>query len=174
MNMKTGIGAVVGIALIVLIVVLTNKGKATETTNTEATNTETTSEVAANTNIQTNPQTETPMTSQLQVTTTKEGTGTGAMPGDVVSVNYTGTLDNGVVFDSNVDPKFNHVMAFDFTLGKGQVIKGWDQGVLGMKKGEKRRLVIPASLAYGSSAVGAIPPNSTLTFDVEMLAINGK
>ncbi|MBP7804720.1 MAG: FKBP-type peptidyl-prolyl cis-trans isomerase [Candidatus Pacebacteria bacterium] len=171
MNMKTGIGAVVGIALIVLIVVLTNNGKKTDATNIEASNTETTGEVA---NTQADSSQETTMTNELQVTTTKEGTGTGAMPGDIVSVNYTGTLDNGVVFDSNVDPKFNHVMAFDFTLGKGQVIKGWDQGVLGMKKGEKRRLVIPASLGYGNMAVGNIPPNSTLTFDVEVLAINGK
>jgi FKBP-type peptidyl-prolyl cis-trans isomerase len=92
--------------------------------------------------------------------------------GDMISVNYTGSLENGTVFDSNVDPKFSHVEPFQFTLGAGQVIPGWDNGLLGMKVGEKRHLVIPPADAYGADGrPPVIPPNSTLIFDVELLAI---
>jgi len=92
--------------------------------------------------------------------------------GDIVSMNYTGTLQNGTVFDSNVDPKFNHVEPFEFTLGAGQVISGWDKGIVGMKIGEKKHLEIAPEDAYGANGVpGVIPPNSTLIFDVELLAI---
>jgi FKBP-type peptidyl-prolyl cis-trans isomerase len=92
--------------------------------------------------------------------------------GDTVSVNYTGRLENGTVFDSNVDPKFNHVELFVFTLGVGQVIPGWDKGIVGMKVGEKKTLTILPEDAYGANGVpGAIPPNSTLIFDVELLGI---
>jgi FKBP-type peptidyl-prolyl cis-trans isomerase len=92
--------------------------------------------------------------------------------GNVVSMNYTGRLVNGTVFDSNVDPKFNHVQPFDFTLGAGQVISGWDKGIVGMKVGEKKTLTIAPEDAYGATGVGGvIPPNSTLIFDVELLAI---
>ena len=95
-----------------------------------------------------------------------------AKVGDVVSVNYTGRLEDGTVFDSNVDPKFKHVKPFVFPLGAGQVIKGWDEGVVGMKVGEKRTLTIPPEKAYGSQAVGPIPANSTLIFDIELLEIS--
>jgi len=94
------------------------------------------------------------------------GTGATAAAGDVISVNYTGKLDNGTVFDTSVGKK-----PFEFTLGIGQVIPGWDQGVAGMKVGGKRILIIPPSLAYGAQAVGPIPPNSTLTFEVELLSV---
>ena len=95
-----------------------------------------------------------------------------AKAGDTVDMNYTGTLADGTVFDSNVDPKFNHVTPFEFTLGVGQVISGWDKGIVGMKVGEKKRLVIGPEDAYGSTgAGGVIPPNATLTFEVELLAI---
>jgi FKBP-type peptidyl-prolyl cis-trans isomerase len=95
-----------------------------------------------------------------------------AKTGDTVSVNYTGKLENGTVFDSNVDPKFGHVQPFEFTLGAGQVIPGWDKGIVGMKVGEKKTLTIAPEDAYGASGVpGAIPPNSTLIFDVELLGI---
>ena len=96
----------------------------------------------------------------------------GAKAGDIVSVNYTGKLADGTVFDSNVDPKFSHVQPFEFSLGVGQVIAGWDKGVLGMKVGDKKTLVIPPEDAYGANgAGGVIPPNATLTFDVEVLSI---
>ena len=99
------------------------------------------------------------------------GEGEVAKVGDVVSMNYTGRLENGTVFDSNVDPKFNHVQPFDFTLGAGQVIAGWDKGIVGMKVGEKKTLTIPPADGYGANGQGPIPPNSTLIFDVELLAI---
>lgn len=94
-----------------------------------------------------------------------------AKVGDTVSMNYTGTLENGTVFDSNVDPKFGHVEPFIFKLGAGQVISGWDKGIAGMKVGEKKSLRIPPEDAYGENGVGPIPPNSTLIFEVELLEI---
>ncbi len=98
-----------------------------------------------------------------------------AKVGDVVSMNYTGKLDGGTVFDSNVDPKFKHVEPFSFTLGAGQVIAGWDKGIVGMKVGEKKLLKIAPEDAYGTSGIpGVIPPNSTLNFDVELLQIKDK
>jgi len=94
-----------------------------------------------------------------------------AKAGDTVAMNYTGRLADGTVFDSNVDPKFQHVEPFMFTLGAGQVIAGWDEGIVGMKVGEKKTLVIPPDKAYGPNDYGPIPGNSTLTFEVELLAI---
>lgn len=91
--------------------------------------------------------------------------------GDVLLMNYTGRLTNGTVFDSNVDPKFNHVEPFEFTLGAGMVIAGWDEGLVGMKIGDKKTLTIAPEKAYGSRAMGSIPPNSTLIFDVELVSI---
>lgn len=105
----------------------------------------------------------------MKIETLKEGTGTIAKNGDKVSVHYTGTLENGTKFDSSLD----RGQAFEFTLGIGQVIKGWDLGVVGMKIGEKRKLTIPSDLGYGSSGAGGIiPPNATLIFEVELLKIN--
>lgn len=95
-----------------------------------------------------------------------------AKAGDTVSMNYTGRLTDGTVFDSNVDPKFQHVQPFVFTLGAGQVIAGWDKGIVGMKVGEKKTLTIPPAEGYGANGQGPIPPNSTLIFDVELLKIN--
>lgn len=92
--------------------------------------------------------------------------------GDVLVMNYTGQLENGKVFDSNVDPSFGHVEPFRFVLGAGQVIAGWDEGLIGMKIGEKKRLVLPPEKAYGNRTVGdIIPANSTLIFDVELVGI---
>ncbi|MBY0329008.1 FKBP-type peptidyl-prolyl cis-trans isomerase [Patescibacteria group bacterium] len=105
----------------------------------------------------------------MTIETTKQGTGEAITNGKVASMLYTGMLDDGTVFDST--SKRDNT-PFEFTLGVGQVIKGWDQGVLGMKVGEERTLVIPAELAYGSQgAGGVIPPNATLTFTVTLLAI---
>jgi len=106
--------------------------------------------------------------SGLIVEVLQEGNGQEAKNGDVVTVHYTGTLLDGTKFDSSVD----RGTPFDFNLGAGQVIAGWDQGVLGMKIGEKRKLIIPADLAYGDrGAGGLIPPGATLVFEVELLAI---
>lgn len=95
-----------------------------------------------------------------------------AKVGDTVSVNYTGKLVDGTVFDSNIDPQFGHVEPFVFPLGVGQVITGWDEGIVGMKVGEKKTLTISPDKGYGENAVGPIPANSTLIFEVEVLAIN--
>jgi FKBP-type peptidyl-prolyl cis-trans isomerase len=111
------------------------------------------------------------MENNLKIETLKAGDGVEAKNGDKVSVHYTGTLENGQKFDSSVD----RGTPFSFTLGAGQVIRGWDLGVLGMKNGEKRKLTIPADLAYGAAGAGGlIPPNATLIFEVELLSINGK
>lgn len=97
------------------------------------------------------------------------GTGAQAVAGSLVTVHYTGTLENGQKFDSSVD----RGVPFQFVLGTGQVIAGWDQGVAGMRVGGKRMLTIPPELGYGSSQVASIPPNSTLIFEVELLGVQG-
>ncbi len=108
--------------------------------------------------------------SGLYYVITKMGTGPKANKGQIVSMNYTGALLNGNVFDSNVDPKFNHVAPFDFPLGQGRVIKGWDEGIALLNTGSKAKLIIPSRLGYGTRGAGAkIPANSVLVFDVEML-----
>ncbi len=95
------------------------------------------------------------------------GTGAEAKPGNTVTVHYTGWLLDGTKFDSSRDRN----QPFQFQLGAGRVIKGWDQGVAGMKVGGRRRLTISPELGYGSQAVGPIPANSTLVFEVELLAV---
>jgi len=96
------------------------------------------------------------------------GNGATAKAGQSVVVHYTGWLTSGQKFDSSVDRND----PFDFRLGAGQVIPGWDQGVAGMQVGGKRKLTIPPNLAYGSrGAGGVIPPNATLVFEVELLAV---
>jgi FKBP-type peptidyl-prolyl cis-trans isomerase len=96
------------------------------------------------------------------------GTGATAQAGQTVSVHYSGWLENGKKFDSSVD----RGQPFSFPLGTGRVIKGWDEGVQGMKVGGKRKLIIPSSLGYGArGAGGAIPPHATLIFEVELLGV---
>jgi FKBP-type peptidyl-prolyl cis-trans isomerase len=107
---------------------------------------------------------------------TNKGTGENAKPGQDVTMNYTGKLLDGTLFDSNIEPKFGHVSPFTFKLGAGQVIKGWDEGIALLNKGAKATLLIPSPLAYGSRSMPGnqnnpkgIPANSILIFDVEMV-----
>jgi FKBP-type peptidyl-prolyl cis-trans isomerase len=107
--------------------------------------------------------------SGLNYEDTTPGDGAEAKAGQRVSVHYTGTLTDGKKFDSSRD----RGEPFKFTLGAGQVIKGWDEGVAGMKVGGRRKLTIPPDLGYGSrGAGGVIPPNATLVFDVELIAVD--
>ena len=121
--------------------------------------------------ININATTETSNTIQNQMEKTTNSLAKEAKNGDILVMNYTGRLTNGIVFDSNVDPKFGHIEPFKFTLGTGQVIKGWDEGLLGMKIGEKKTLTIPPEKGYGARAVSSIPANSILVFDVELVGI---
>lgn len=125
-------------------------------------------EATADTTIQTESTTMT-NPDELQAADEVVGTGAIAEAGDIVTVNYVGSLTNGTVFDASA----NHgTTGFTFNLGAGQVIKGWDLGVAGMREGGKRKLVIPAALAYGDRAIGdVIPANSTLIFEVELLKV---
>lgn len=133
-----------------------------------------------NTNTQappsSNPSIKANTVSELQKIDTVVGNGAEATPGSDVSVHYTGWLYDpaagdlkGKKFDSSVD----RGQAFEFPLGGGRVIKGWDEGVAGMKIGGKRTLIIPSEMGYGArGAGGVIPPNATLVFDVELLGVN--
>ncbi|MCX6785771.1 MAG: FKBP-type peptidyl-prolyl cis-trans isomerase [Candidatus Komeilibacteria bacterium] len=107
---------------------------------------------------------------KVDIQTLTAGTGEKQVKtGDSITVNYKGTLEDGTVFDSSYDKK----APITITLGQGQVIPGWEQGLVGMKVGEKRKLVIPPALAYGAQGYGSvIPPNATLTFEVELVSIN--
>lgn len=105
---------------------------------------------------------------KVEIKDTLEGKGLVSQPGDILTVDYTGKLVDGKQFDSSVGKK-----PFQFIIGAGQVIKGWEQGMLGMKPGGKRELTIPSDLGYGANGAGeTIPPNSVLKFDVSMIKID--
>jgi len=106
--------------------------------------------------------------SELKIEQLKPGAGPKPTPGQVVVVHYTGCLTDGTKFDSSVDRD----EPFEFVLGHGQVIQGWDEGLAQMQPGEKARLTIPPEMGYGPQGYpGVIPPNATLVFDVELLSV---
>lgn len=107
------------------------------------------------------------MKNELVITDLVPGTGKEAVKGALVTVHYEGTLESGAIFDSS----YRRGRPIEFVLGTGRVIKGWDQGLMGMKTGGKRTLFIPAHLAYGERAIGSIPANSNLNFTVELLEV---
>jgi len=107
------------------------------------------------------------MSDALLIVDLKEGTGPEVKAGDTIRAHYTGTLNDGTVFDSSYD----RGEPLEFTIGVGQVIKGWDDGIVGMKAGGQRRLTIPPEMGYGNRAVGSIPAGSTLNFVVELVEI---
>lgn len=128
----------------------------------------TTSLDTATTTMETTAAIPNPLPVELTGTDLVVGTGAEAAAGDMVTVNYVGMLPDGTVFDASS----RHGQPFTFQLGAGQVIKGWDMGVAGMKEGGKRQLVIPPSYGYGNQAVGnVIPANATLIFEVELVRV---
>lgn len=104
---------------------------------------------------------------ELQSEDIQVGTGPEVKSGDTISIDYKGTLPDGTVFDSS----YERGQPFETQIGVGQVIKGWDEGVIGMQVGGKRKLVIPPAMGYGEQDMGTIPPNSTLIFEVELREI---
>ena len=108
------------------------------------------------------------MNNGLVIEDIKIGDGQEVEKFNIVTVNYTGLLENGTKFDSSLNPGRS---PFRFTVGAGQVIKGWDEGLMGMKVGGKRKLTIPPELGYGSRDNGPIPANSTLIFEIDLLSI---
>ncbi len=170
MDKKTGIAVAVAVVVVLIIFggynlisgmfggTSANNTSNINNANTQASDTGTST---LNTTTMQNP-------TQLEIQDVTVGTGTEAVAGNQVTVNYTGELTDGTVFDSSLNPGRT---PFTFTLGAGQVIQGWDEGVAGMKVGGKRILVIPASLGYGAQANGPIPANSTLIFQVELLSV---
>lgn len=179
----TQTGIAVAIALAVVIFFFVFNGMSLFATPAPANETiEFATTTATNTQTQSNTMPTENTVTQLQATDEVAGTGATAVAGDTVVVGYTGALTNGTVFDSSVGkPAFaipgvtcpaGSTTGLCLTLGAGQVIKGWDEGIVGMKVGGKRKLIIPADLAYGAnSPAPSIPANSTLVFEVELLKV---
>jgi FKBP-type peptidyl-prolyl cis-trans isomerase FkpA len=103
---------------------------------------------------------------------TQKGSGDRAKPGQKVSMNYLGKFLDGKKFDANVDDNFKSTRPFQFTLGIGQVIKGWDEGVQLLNPGSRATFFLPSGIAYGERAMGPIPANSVLVFDVELVSVD--
>ncbi|MFA5998052.1 MAG: FKBP-type peptidyl-prolyl cis-trans isomerase [Candidatus Paceibacterota bacterium] len=164
---QTGIAVALALTVVVLFFILPGIWPWSSAAPAEQVPVEFTTNTQA-TSLTTMPTVTTPIT-QLMMNDEVVGTGAAAEAGDSVTVNYVGALTDGTVFDASE----NHsATGFTFTLGVGQVIKGWDQGILGMKEGGKRQLLIPAELAYGNqSPAPSIPANSALVFEVELLKV---
>lgn len=164
---QTGIAVALALVVVAVFFIFPGLSPFGSLTPTEQAPTDTS--MGSTTNDQSSTTTMPTDATQLEVTDETVGTGAVAAAGDSVTVNYIGSLTNGTVFDASA----NHgSTGFTFTLGAGQVIKGWDEGIVGMKEGGKRKLVIPAALAYGDQAVGnVIPANSTLVFEVELVKV---
>jgi len=160
-------GALIAVIIILVLLYVAFGGKKAEApsgANTAENNPAPTTEV----NLNSNPLSMGTENNGLVITDLRVGTGTPAATRDIVIVNYAGTLTDGTKFDSSYD----RGEPFGFELGAGKVIQGWDLGLMGMKEGGKRHLVIPAALAYGDrSPSKLIPPNSTLVFDVELVRV---
>ncbi|MGF0238445.1 FKBP-type peptidyl-prolyl cis-trans isomerase [Rhodococcus sp. IEGM1300] len=107
------------------------------------------------------------MSEDLQVIDLLLGDGKAAVKGALITTQYRGWLENGSEFDSS----YSRGKPFQCVIGTGRVIKGWDQGIIGMQVGGKRKLLVPAHLAYGERTMGSIPPNSNLTFEIELLEV---
>lgn len=155
---------IIAVAVVIIGILYFAFGRSSTTTNSTSTNPQ-----PANTTTTMDTANSAPVT-ELKVEDEVVGTGTEAKAGDMVTVQYVGQLLNGTIFDASR----NHGDAgFTFQLGAGQVIKGWDMGVAGMKVGGKRKLTIPAALAYGNQSVGGglIPANSALIFEVELIKV---
>lgn len=164
MNKNLVISVLIIVAFVIGIYFVIKNAPEREVINNQST----TETMNQNSEVNQNTNTGSPSTQTPSMVVVREGTGNVVTKsGDTISVVYTGTFENGEVFDSNVESG----EAFEFTLGAGQVISGWDIGLVGMKVGEVRNLTLPPTFAYGSNAVGPIPANSTLIFEVELKAI---
>jgi FKBP-type peptidyl-prolyl cis-trans isomerase len=171
MNMQTGIAVAIALIVIVLFFVFGFTGGFSDFGSQQApvTTQETTDmQSTLGSNIQaTVASVDLPRITDLYVKDITVGTGAEATAGSQITVNYVGTLTDGTVFDSSI-PRGT---PFSFVLGSGQVIQGWERGFAGMKEGGTRVLIIPASLGYGAQAIGPIPANSMLVFEVELLKV---
>lgn len=164
---QTGIAVALALAVVLFFFVFGGFTLFGDTTSTGATTSEITTQQSIATT--TMPIDETTPVTKLMMKDEIVGTGAVAAAGDSVTVQYVGSLTDGTVFDAS---RNRGDAGFTFTLGVGQVIQGWDQGVAGMKEGGKRQLIIPAALAYGDRAVGdVIKANSTLVFEVELVKV---
>ena len=148
-QISTAVAVVAGLAVVAIFFIFSNPFSMTSATDTPAN---------SNNSAQAG--------SGLVVQDEAVGTGEVAQAGQLITVNYTGKLQDGTVFDTSIGRA-----PFQFMLGAGQVIPGWDAGLVGMKVGGKRLLIIPPAMAYGAQGAGPIPPNSTLIFEVDLLKV---
>ncbi|MCL4403831.1 FKBP-type peptidyl-prolyl cis-trans isomerase [Patescibacteria group bacterium] len=173
-NLPVIIAALVIVVLLVLIFVFSGKKPSPNGASAPAGSNESsvaTVNTQAATSSPAEPANRTATTADgLQITDVSVGTGAVAQAGDTVTVSYVGSFPNGQVFDASA----NHGGSFSFVLGVGHVIPGWDEGVLGMRVGGERKLVVPPALGYGASGTpdGTIPPNATLDFDIKLLGVS--